>query len=187
MNKKGDILVIAVSVLLAVIASKHTCILGQCTKVADWFLAWNMQYFINQNWLDQNGQLKSGFRPFRIWNCTTARDMANQISVFKAAKFLKSFKQNVLGLYTVKMEVCFNPGWVAASLPNNVQTSRSIKFAYHYRSQASLNNWIKSCITGSYNQASLRCYRNAKSAAALVNPCMSHRSVACAASLLIPT
>ena len=32
-----------------------------------------------------------------------------------------------------------------------------------YRSQASVNNWTKSCVTGSY-------YRNATSAAALVNP-----------------
>jgi len=37
----------------------------------------------------------------------------------------------------------------------------------HYRSQASVNNSTKSCITGSYNQGATGMH---KSAAALVNP-----------------
>jgi len=58
-----------------------------------------------------------------------------------------------------------------------------LNLLYQYRSQASVNNWTKSCITGSYNQQ--KCWKCNCTRGSL--NCTSHRSVACAASLLIPT
>jgi len=58
------------------------------------------------------------------------------------------------------LQVYLNCSFTTKQCANNVQTGRSKKL-HHCKSQASVNN-------GSYNQGSY--YRNAKSAAALVNP-----------------